>query len=133
MGGNSGVLCITPVRNFANRTNNTSNSEGCSNQISNAPPLCHLDMGVLESLPSELLSELNEIYGGKLVDLIAKSKGQGENSTSSLCFLPPKPSKGETFLPGVQVYDLISFYECLINVLACSLNCSRGSRKISQF
>ncbi|XWS62960.1 hypothetical protein CRYUN_Cryun06bG0055600 [Craigia yunnanensis] len=83
MGGNSGVLCIAPVGNFANRTNNTSNSEGCSNQISNVPSLCHLDMGVVESLPSELLSELNEIYGGKLVDLIAKSKGQVEEAERS--------------------------------------------------
>ncbi|XVE93451.1 hypothetical protein REPUB_Repub01dG0193800 [Reevesia pubescens] len=91
MGGNSGVSCIAPVGNFVSRTNNTSNGEGCSS----VPPLCHLDMGIVESLPSELLSELNEIYGGKLVDLIAKSKGQGENSTRTLCVLPPEPAKAE--------------------------------------
>ncbi|KAK6241139.1 hypothetical protein SCA6_006528 [Theobroma cacao] len=93
MGGNSGVLCTDPVGNSVLRTNNTSNGDGCSNQILSIPQLCHLDMGVVESLPSELQSELNEMYGGKLVDLIAKSKGQGENSTGSLCFHPPELSK----------------------------------------
>lgn len=95
VGGNSGVLCIPRVGNSVNRTNNT------SHQISNIPPLCHLDMGVVESLPSELLSELNEIYGGKLAGLIGKSKGKGENSTGSLCFLPPETARGEAFLYGV--------------------------------
>ncbi|XVE49265.1 hypothetical protein DITRI_Ditri01bG0069000 [Diplodiscus trichospermus] len=83
MSGNPGVLCIAAVGNLFNRTNGASNGESCSNQISNAPPLCHLDMGVVESLPSELLSELNEIYGGKLVDLIAKSKGEAEEAERS--------------------------------------------------
>ncbi|XP_021285553.1 DNA repair protein REV1 isoform X2 [Herrania umbratica] len=95
MGGNSGVLCTDPVGNSVLRTNNTSNGEGCSNQGLSIPLLCDLDMGVVESLPSELLSELNEMYGGKLVDLIAKSKGQGENSTGSLCFHSPELAKVE--------------------------------------
>ena len=86
MGGDSGVLSGNDqAGDSIHRTNNTSNGEGSSNQISTVPPLCHLDMGVVESLPSEVVSELNEIYGGKLVDLIAKRKGQGEDSTSSLC------------------------------------------------
>ncbi|XP_022735797.1 DNA repair protein REV1 isoform X3 [Durio zibethinus] len=93
MAGNLKSFHFTPVENSVHGTNNTSNGEGCSNQISSVPLLCHLDMGVVESLPSELLSELNEIYGGKLVDLIAKSKGQSENNTGYLCFLPPEPSK----------------------------------------
>ncbi|XVF45045.1 hypothetical protein PTKIN_Ptkin02bG0173800 [Pterospermum kingtungense] len=89
VGGNSRVLHIPQVGNSVDKTNNT------SNQISNIPTLCHLDMGVVESLPLELLLELNEMYGGKLVGLIAKSKGEGENSTGSSCFLPPGPAKVE--------------------------------------
>ncbi|XP_058007455.1 DNA repair protein REV1 isoform X2 [Hevea brasiliensis] len=47
------------------------------------PSLYDLDMGVIESLPSELFSELNEIYGGKLVECIAQSKGKREDSSGS--------------------------------------------------
>ncbi|OMO63318.1 DNA-repair protein, UmuC-like protein [Corchorus olitorius] len=95
VGGSSDVLDTDQVGDSVHRTNSTSIGEGCSNQISTVPPLCHLDMGVVESLPSDLLSELNEIYGGKLVDLIAKSKGQGEDSYSSLCILPPELARDQ--------------------------------------
>uniref|UniRef100_A0A2P2KC89 DNA repair protein REV1 isoform X1 n=1 Tax=Rhizophora mucronata TaxID=61149 RepID=A0A2P2KC89_RHIMU len=49
-------------------------------QVSAPPPLGLLDMGVVESLPPEFFSELNEIYGGKLVDFISRSKVKSENS-----------------------------------------------------
>ncbi|XP_028797962.1 DNA repair protein REV1 [Neltuma alba] len=54
-----------------------------SGQISTPPPLCHLDAEVVKSLPPEVFSELNEIYGGKLVDFLVKGKGKTE-STSAL-------------------------------------------------
>ncbi|KAB5541284.1 hypothetical protein DKX38_014258 [Salix brachista] len=50
-----------------------------SSDISAPPPLSHLDMGVVKGLPAELFSELNEIYGGKLTDFIAKSSVASEN------------------------------------------------------
>ena len=53
-----------------------------SSGISAPPPLSHLDMGVVKSLPAELFSELNEIYGGKLTDFIAKSSVASENINS---------------------------------------------------
>lgn len=53
-----------------------------SSGISAPPPLSHLDMGVVKSLPAELFSELNEIYGGKLTDFIAKSSVASENTNS---------------------------------------------------
>ncbi|MFQ6649298.1 hypothetical protein Gotur_022706 [Gossypium turneri] len=93
VGGNSGVLCIASVENSVHETNNAPNGEGGSNQSSSVPPLCHLDMGVVENLPSELLSELNEIYDGKLVELITKRKVQGDKSTGSACFFPPEPAQ----------------------------------------
>lgn len=49
-----------------------------------APPLCNLDVGVIKSLPPELFSELNEIYGGKLIDLLAKSRDKNEAFSSSI-------------------------------------------------
>ncbi|TYI45601.1 hypothetical protein E1A91_D13G049000v1 [Gossypium mustelinum] len=93
VGGNSGVLRIASVENSVHETNNAPNGEGGSNQSSSVPPLCHLDMGVVENLPSELLSELNEIYDGKLVELITKRKVQGDKSTGSACFFPPEPAQ----------------------------------------
>ncbi|KAG4110335.1 hypothetical protein ERO13_D13G043200v2 [Gossypium hirsutum] len=95
VGGNSGVLRIASVENSVHETNNAPNGEGGSNQSSSVPPLCHLDMGVVENLPSELLSELNEIYDGKLVELITKRKVQGDKSTGSACFFPPEPAQVE--------------------------------------
>ncbi|KAK8568205.1 hypothetical protein V6N13_106139 [Hibiscus sabdariffa] len=73
---NSSLLHNASVENSVHGTNNASNGGGCSKQNSSIPPLGHLDMGVVESLPLELLSELNEIYGGKLVEMITKRKLQ---------------------------------------------------------
>ncbi|KAE8698588.1 DNA repair protein REV1 [Hibiscus syriacus] len=92
MDGNSSVLHNASVENSVHGINKPSNGEGCSNQNSSVPPLCDLDMGVVESLPSELLSEINEIYGGKLFELITKRKVRGDNSSRSLCFIPPEPA-----------------------------------------
>jgi DNA repair protein REV1 len=82
--GVSGQTCANSVGLSIEMDSNMSDSEACQNQVSELPPLCHLDMGVLESLPPELFSELNEIYGGKLVDLIAKNKGKSVSISSSL-------------------------------------------------
>ncbi|KAF2294603.1 hypothetical protein GH714_013322 [Hevea brasiliensis] len=60
------------------------------------PSLYDLDMGVIESLPSELFSELNEIYGGKLVECIAQSKGKREDSSGSSCILYHEREQGTT-------------------------------------
>ncbi|XP_020536171.2 DNA repair protein REV1 isoform X2 [Jatropha curcas] len=67
-----------------------------SNKRSNIapPPLYDLDMGVIEGLPPELFSELNEFYGGKLVDFIAQSKGKSENSSGSSCIPSHERGKG---------------------------------------
>lgn len=62
-----------------------STGEACFNSGPGPPPLCNLDMEVVESLPPELFSELNEIYGGKLADFIAKRKGTTKNISSSSC------------------------------------------------
>ncbi|KAF3435497.1 hypothetical protein FNV43_RR22586 [Rhamnella rubrinervis] len=63
--------------------NNPSTSGSSLEKVSAVPPLCHLDFGVIESLPSELFAELNEIYGGELVDFV-KNKGNGESTSTAL-------------------------------------------------
>ncbi|KAK1423808.1 hypothetical protein QVD17_19117 [Tagetes erecta] len=45
-----------------------------ANRSSDVPPLSDLDTDVLESLPPEIFSEINDLYGGKLQDLMSKHK-----------------------------------------------------------
>ncbi|KAK9176695.1 hypothetical protein WN944_028714 [Citrus x changshan-huyou] len=86
--GSLGQLCADTGERSVQMDNNLSSCQASSNQT--LPPLCHLDMGVVENLPPELFSELNETYGGKLVDFIAKNKCRSENTSSSLCNSPYK-------------------------------------------
>lgn len=83
LGGSSGQLC-TDAAAPVQRSSDQFSGEGRSNQISGLPPICNLDIGVIESLPPEVLSELNESYGGKLLDLIARGKGRVESHTGGL-------------------------------------------------
>lgn len=62
--------------------NNIQDNQASADRISTPPPLCHLDAEVIRNLPPEVFSELNEIYGGKLVDYIAKGEGISESSSS---------------------------------------------------
>eukprot|EP00268_Persea_americana_P055512 TRINITY_DN6459_c0_g3_i2.p1 TRINITY_DN6459_c0_g3~~TRINITY_DN6459_c0_g3_i2.p1 ORF type:complete len:708 (+),score=124.96 TRINITY_DN6459_c0_g3_i2:1408-3531(+) len=61
--------------------------KGCTDQTLTLPPVCNLDMEVLESLPPEILREINKMYCGKLNDFIKKRRGHdGETSTSFTLF-----------------------------------------------
>lgn len=62
--------------------NNILNNQASADPISTAPALCHLDVEVIKNLPPEVFSELNEIYGGKLVDFVAKGSGTNESARS---------------------------------------------------
>ncbi|KAJ4965801.1 hypothetical protein NE237_017650 [Protea cynaroides] len=53
--------------------------EACLNQVSALPPIWHLDSGVIESLPPEIFSEVNELYGGKLIDFMETNKDKCGN------------------------------------------------------
>ena len=75
--------------------NNRHHSEAL-NPVS-PPPLCNLDIGVIRSLPPELFSELNEIYGGKLIDLLSKSRDKNEVFSSSIR-VPSQGSGGKIYL-----------------------------------
>ena len=60
------------------------------------PSLNDLDMGVIESLPPELFSEYNNSYGGRLFDLISKSKGKA--SLHSISAMLGKEVEGKKFI-----------------------------------
>ncbi|CAN1289240.1 DNA repair protein REV1 [Linum perenne] len=80
---------------------NLQNDEPCLSDVSAPPPLCHLDIGVLENLPSELFSELNNIYGGKLVALIDKSKEEKQISSN------PSRTRAPDNVAGAEVSDMV--------------------------
>lgn len=62
--------------------------KACTDQTLTLPPVCNLDMEVLESLPPEILREINEMYCGKLNDFIKKSKGHDGETSTSFTLLP---------------------------------------------
>ncbi|TKY71257.1 DNA repair protein REV1 [Spatholobus suberectus] len=63
--------------------NKIPNNQASTDPISTPPPLFNLDVEVIRNLPPEVFSELNEIYGGKLIDYIANSKSTCESSSPS--------------------------------------------------
>ena len=55
-----------PSFSFSNQVAATSSET----QISNLPPIRELDINVIKSLPPEILTEMNDMYHGKLSELI---------------------------------------------------------------
>ncbi|XP_058070060.1 DNA repair protein REV1 isoform X4 [Magnolia sinica] len=80
--GNSGQLCIDGT---ASLHVNQSSGEAGLNKVLTLPPIRDLDVKVIESLPPEIISEMNEMYNGKLTDLMDKSKEKNDRKGSSLC------------------------------------------------
>ncbi|KAK9163787.1 hypothetical protein Syun_004689 [Stephania yunnanensis] len=78
--GNYGHMLTNPigslVRTYANQP--SSENEACSSRVSTLPAICDLDIGVLESLPPEIFSEVNEMYSGKLNDIIDNKVRKGK-------------------------------------------------------
>ncbi|XP_034227354.1 DNA repair protein REV1 isoform X3 [Prunus dulcis] len=81
--GTSGQLCDDSLGVQTPVGNHQSSGEPTLNQVSAPPPLCHLDLGVIECLPPEIFTELNGIYGGVLVDFVAKNKRENTSATVS--------------------------------------------------
>lgn len=83
--------CISRGRGHSTVEPSTSSSiisdqvhrESSSNPVATMPSLDDLDMGVIESLPPELFAEINDVYGGKLIDLISKKNGKVSDKSSS--------------------------------------------------
>ena len=44
------------------------------------PPMNELDIGVIESLPPEVYSEINDMYNGKLAHFINEKRSKGEDA-----------------------------------------------------
>ncbi|CAL5358073.1 unnamed protein product [Camellia sinensis] len=80
---NPGQMCtVSPSIQIGT---NPSNAEAPINQDLALPPLGDLDLGVIEGLPPDLFSEINDMYDGKLINLISKKKGKNVDASNSLC------------------------------------------------
>ncbi|XP_052196015.1 DNA repair protein REV1 isoform X3 [Diospyros lotus] len=64
---------------------NLSNANVPLDQDSALPSIEDLDLGVVESLPPDLFAEINDMYGGKLNNMISKKKCQNVDVCNSLC------------------------------------------------
>lgn len=62
-----------------------------SGQRGTLPPMNELDIGVIESLPPEVFSEINDMYDGKLAHLITEKRSKGKD---------PFPKITEVCLPN---------------------------------
>ncbi|XP_077211592.1 DNA-directed DNA polymerase isoform X2 [Tasmannia lanceolata] len=90
-GGNSGQLCIDEtVSSHINR----SSGDAYIHKASTLPPICHLDMVVLENLPPEIISEINEMYSGRLIEFMEKSKGKDGRLSTSVCAISLQEIEG---------------------------------------
>ncbi|PIN17326.1 Translesion DNA polymerase - REV1 deoxycytidyl transferase [Handroanthus impetiginosus] len=87
-----------------------SNSEISVAQSANLPPLQDLDVTVIESLPPEVFSEINDMYGGKLLGFISEHKSK----TVSTSIINAESSKscedfgiavGETEFPQAHLVE----------------------------
>ena len=97
----------------------SSNNEAPLNQVSELPALCDLDMGVLESLPPELLSEINDMYAGKLSDFIRKRKGKNENVSGTMCTTSYEIYEGNIILFSYATTDSALYIQKDKNLTPC--------------
>ncbi|CAA0830956.1 DNA repair protein REV1, partial [Striga hermonthica] len=64
------------TRSYDGMGSGLSSSEAGGSLITSLPPLEDLDIVVLESLPPEVVSEMNDMYGGELLSYIFKAKNR---------------------------------------------------------
>lgn len=83
-----------------------SGSETGIHNSTNLPPLQDLDVTVIESLPPEVVSEINDMYGGMLLGFICESKSK--IIKRNIHAASTKSCEGKVFV-------LICFLNCLMD------------------
>ncbi|KAK4476999.1 hypothetical protein RD792_016201 [Penstemon davidsonii] len=79
--GEAQVLpCSDTAEPFAPGGAGLSSSISDVSQTATLPPLHDLDVAIIESLPPEVVSEINDMYGGKLLGFISEYKGKVINA-----------------------------------------------------
>ncbi|PIA27042.1 hypothetical protein AQUCO_08300016v1 [Aquilegia coerulea] len=62
---------------------NQTPAEASLSRVSTLPQICDLDMGVIESLPPDIFSEINALYGGKLSEVLKKNDDNDDKLSDS--------------------------------------------------
>ncbi|KAL5707124.1 hypothetical protein ACHQM5_025211 [Ranunculus cassubicifolius] len=88
---------------------NQSRGEAAPSRESTLPSINDLDMGVIQSLPPEIFSEMNEMYGGRLSKLLEKNedteyKRNDSVSNSSIRGRKGDRSKGKEPVCSGEIY-----------------------------
>lgn len=63
------------------------------NQFSFLPPISHLDINVIKSLPPEIIAEMNEIYHGRLSEFIKKHEHIIDQGSDDFSVMPDLEKK----------------------------------------
>ncbi|CAH9091138.1 unnamed protein product [Cuscuta epithymum] len=98
------------------RNARSSTSDVGNRQDSELPPMHDLDVGVIESLPPELLSELNDMYSGELLRFISKKK----NIVADIC---PKSFKGTLTMENTHYSSYVGSSEKVLT--SCQVSPSK--------
>ncbi|XP_031129338.1 DNA repair protein REV1 isoform X1 [Ipomoea triloba] len=77
----SAPLCSDSIGPLVQRNARLSTGNVGNRQDAALPPMHDLDVSVIESLPPELLSEINNMYNGKLLRFISEKK----NNSADIC------------------------------------------------
>ncbi|CAA6672522.1 unnamed protein product [Spirodela intermedia] len=64
-----------------------------ANQFSLLPPIGHLDINVIKSLPPEIIAEMNEIYHGRLSEFIRKHEDRIDQGNDEFSTMPNLENK----------------------------------------
>ncbi|KAF9621992.1 hypothetical protein IFM89_029212 [Coptis chinensis] len=72
-----------------------SRGDASLSRTSTLPHICDLDMGVIKTLPPEIFLEVNEMYGGKLSDLLEKNEDKDNKISDSVCNLFRRDLEGD--------------------------------------
>ncbi|KAF5174903.1 Dna polymerase iv [Thalictrum thalictroides] len=88
---------------------NQSPAEASLSRASTLPQICDLDMGVIESLPPEIFSEINDLYGGKLSEFLKKNDGKDDKISDSVISSSRRELEGEIIkgkapLPSEEIH-----------------------------
>ncbi|GFQ07259.1 DNA repair protein rev1 [Phtheirospermum japonicum] len=91
------------------------------------PPLQDLDMVVLESLPPEVVSEINDMYGGKLLDFISKIKNKTVNTNINATL---QSSCEDLCVPIEETESLPAAHLVGSNTIAAEMECDEQAPAI---
>ncbi|MQM11827.1 hypothetical protein Taro_044737 [Colocasia esculenta] len=103
------------------------------NQASLLPPMSHLDMDVVKCLPPEIVSEMDELYQGRLSDIIEKHGNKKDLGNDNIP-MPYAEMKGIELLEGIQRESLDDIVKetgnCTDHTCSSSASADKGKQPV---